>query len=150
VHRNHRSRLGVVSSSRSEFASSHLGLMMSISHTKRVCQIIKLKPEAEAEYRTLHANVWPSVLAALERHGIADYSIHYYPPLKLLIATFKYIGDDYAKDMDAIGQDEETKKWWKMTDAMQESFVEGAEGSGKEVPWWMDLEEVFRMEGKSA
>ena len=39
--------------------------------------------------------------------------------------------------MDAIGQDEETKRWWKLTDAMQESFVEGAEGSGKEVPWWM-------------
>ena len=56
-----------------------------------------------------------------------------------------------------------------MTDAMQESFVEGAEGSGREVPWWMvrfiklpsltliserltnqDLEEIFRMEGKSA
>jgi L-rhamnose mutarotase len=97
----------------------------------------KLKPEAEAEYRTLHANVWPGVLAALERHGIADYSIHYYPPLKLLIATFKYTGHDYDKDMNAIGQDEETQRWWKLTDAMQESFVEGADGSGKEVPWWM-------------
>lgn len=39
--------------------------------------------------------------------------------------------------MDAIGQDEETKRWWKVTDAMQESFVEGAEGSGKDIPWWL-------------
>jgi len=81
--------------------------------------------------------VWPGVLAALGRHGIADYSIHYYPPLRLLIATFKYTGSDYAKDMDAIGQDEETRRWWKVTDAMQESFIEGAEGSGGETPWWM-------------
>jgi L-rhamnose mutarotase len=59
----------------------------------------------------LHANVWPGVLAALGRHGIG-YSIHYYPPLRLLVATFKYTGDDCAKDMAAIGKDEETRRWW--------------------------------------
>lgn len=96
----------------------------------------QLKPEAEAEYKALHANAWPGILAALQRHGIADYSIHYYPPLRLLIANYKYTGEDYAKDMNAIGQDEETRKWWRLTDGMQESFNEGAEGSGKDTPWW--------------
>ena len=38
--------------------------------------------------------------------------------------------------MEAIKEDEETQRWWKVTDEMQESFNEGATGSGKEIPWW--------------
>ncbi|KAK7688978.1 hypothetical protein QCA50_007669 [Cerrena zonata] len=122
---------------------------MSVPHSKRICQIIKLKPEAEAEYRAIHAAVWPSVLAALERHHIIDYSIHYFPPLQLLIANFKYDGADYDKDMQGIAEDPETQRWWKVTDGMQASFNEGATGSGQDVPWWTELEEVFRFEGGS-
>jgi len=120
---------------------------MSIAHSKRICQIIKLKPEAEAEYKALHAAVWPGVLNALARHHIADYSIHYYPPLHLLIANFKYTGVDFDADMREMAEDEETRRWWALTDKMQESFVEGADGSGGSMPWWLDLEEVFRFEG---
>lgn len=76
------------------------------------------------------------MLAAISRHHIVDYSIHYFPKLNLLIANFKYTGNDYAKDMSDMGEDEETRRWWKLTDGMQESFVEGAEGSGKDIPWW--------------
>ncbi|KAI0324691.1 rhamnose mutarotase [Cubamyces sp. BRFM 1775] len=123
---------------------------MSAPHMKRVCQIIKLKPEHEAEYKAIHANVWPGVLAALARHHIADYSIHYYPPLRLLIANFKYTGADFDADMRGIAADPETRRWWELTDGMQESFVEGATGSGGAVPWWQDLEEVFRFEGDAA
>lgn len=122
---------------------------MSIPHTKRVCQIIKLKPEAEAKYRAIHAAVWPGVLAALERHHIADYSIHYYPPLQLLIANFKYTGSDFEADMKGISEDPETQRWWEVTDGMQESFQTGATGSGRDIPWWTELEEVFRFEGSS-
>ena len=97
----------------------------------------QLKPEAEAEYKAIHAAVWPGVLAALERHHIVDYSIHYYPPLRLLIANFKYNGTDYDADMRGIAEDPETQRWWKVTDQMQESFVLGATGSGGAVPWWL-------------
>jgi hypothetical protein len=65
-----------------------------------------------------------------------DYSINHYPPLNLLIANFKYTGSDFEKDMKAIGDDEETQRWWRLTDSMQESFNDGASGSGKEIPWW--------------
>ena len=58
------------------------------------------------------------------------------PPLQLLIANFKYTGSDYDADMKAIAADEETQRWWKVTDGMQESFEAGATGSGQEVPWW--------------
>ncbi|KII91566.1 hypothetical protein PLICRDRAFT_173396 [Plicaturopsis crispa FD-325 SS-3] len=121
---------------------------MSIPHAKRVCQIVKLKPSAEAEYRAIHTTVWPGVLAALSRSHIVDYSIHYYAPLHLLIAHFKYTGTNYAEDMAASAEDPETRRWWGVTDGMQESFVEGAKGSGGDVPWWKEVEEVFRFEGK--
>ncbi|ETW85349.1 hypothetical protein HETIRDRAFT_448476 [Heterobasidion irregulare TC 32-1] len=121
---------------------------MPASQPKRVCQIVKLKPESEAEYKQVHAAVWPGVLAAIERAHIVDYSIHYYSPLHLLIANFKYVGNDYEKDMKSVADDPDTQRWWKLTDGMQESFIEGATGSGKDIPWWQELEEVFRFEGQ--
>jgi L-rhamnose mutarotase len=77
------------------------------------------------------------VLSALERHHVYDYSIHYLESMDLLVANFKYKGTDYEKDMAAIGKDQETQRWWKLTDRMQESLVPGATGSGKSVPWWL-------------
>lgn len=56
--------------------------------------------------------------------------------MQLLIATMKYTGDDYEADMKIVSEDPETQKWWAATDGMQESYVDGATGSGKEVPWW--------------
>ncbi|GBE82756.1 hypothetical protein SCP_0411410 [Sparassis crispa] len=123
---------------------------MSTVESKRICQIIKLKPGAEQEYKALHAAAWPGVLAALARYHIADYSIHYYAPLRLLVAHFKYTGTDYAADMRDMAEDAETRRWWALTDRLQESFVEGATGSGGDAPWWLDLEEVFRFEGYAA
>lgn len=47
--------------------------------------------------------------------------------------------------MEKSADDEETQKWWKVTDFMQESFNEGARGS-VEGGWWRVLDEVFRVE----
>jgi L-rhamnose mutarotase len=88
------------------------------------------------QYKEVHRNVWPGVLNAIRRYHIVDYSINHYPQLNLLIANFKYTGNDFEKDMKAIGDDEETQRWWRLTDSMQESFNDGASGSGKEIPWW--------------
>lgn len=125
---------------------------MSPTEPKRICQIIKLKPEALEEYKEIHSRVWPSVLDALRKHHIIDYSIYLWsssPELHVLIATMKYDGEDYEKDMAAIAADPETQRWWKMTDPMQESFNVGATGSGQAVPWWTELQEVFRFDPKS-
>ncbi|KAG1865300.1 rhamnose mutarotase [Suillus subluteus] len=111
---------------------------MSVSHTKRICQIIKLKLECADEYKKRHGNVWPGILNgvnALRRHHIVDYSIEPLPA---------YTGSDFEKDMKAIGDEEETQRWWRLTDGMQESFNDGASGSGKEIPWF------FRFEGGSS
>lgn len=42
-------------------------------------------------------------------------------------------------------EDEETRRWWAVTDGMQESLNEGATGS-EGGGWWRDMEEVFYVE----
>ena len=56
--------------------------------------------------------------------------------MSLLIATMKYVGNDWAKDSQIAREDADTRRWWELTDGMQESFEVGATGSGKDVPWW--------------
>ncbi|KAM0752001.1 rhamnose mutarotase [Meredithblackwellia eburnea MCA 4105] len=115
---------------------------------KRVCQIIKIKPERFEEYCEIHAAVWPGVLAALEKSHIEDYSIHFDPIHSLLIANFKYTGTNWEADMAAVSADSETRRWWKLTDSMQQSLVPGATGSADSpAPWWLNLQEMFRFEG---
>lgn len=46
---------------------------------------------------------------------LTDYSIHYFAPLSLLIATMRYIGDDYERDMEGIKESEATRRWWKVS-----------------------------------
>ncbi|WVQ94499.1 hypothetical protein IAU59_001578 [Kwoniella sp. CBS 9459] len=114
---------------------------------KRICQIVKVRPEHLEEYKKVHANVWPEVLGALRKAHVVDYSIHFFEPHSLLIAHMRYIGNDFKKDMDGIAENEATKRWWALTDGMQESFVPGATGSESGPGWWLNAEEVFRMEG---
>jgi len=123
---------------------------------QRLSQVIELRKEFEAEYFQLHGSVWPTVLEGLRRVHIQDYSISFLPiPLYptqdadiagLLIASFKYVGNDLEADMKALGDDPETKRWWALTDPMQKSLIKGAEGSGKG-DWWLNLKEVFRFDG---
>ena len=46
---------------------------------------------------------------------MADYSIHYFEPLSLLIAHMRYVGDDYDADMGIIAADPETHRWWQVS-----------------------------------
>ncbi|KAJ9103767.1 hypothetical protein QFC21_002229 [Naganishia friedmannii] len=136
----------------------------------RVCQVIQLKPEALEEYKKCHQAVFPGVLRALRRSGVVDYSIHHFElPLipsatstitsteqgptttHLLVAHMRYIKSeslaDFKTDMARIGDDEETQRWWQLTDNMQSSFIPGAVGSASGPGWWSTGEEVFRFEG---
>jgi L-rhamnose mutarotase len=103
-------------------------------------QVVRLRPEAEAEYRRLHAEVWPAVLEQISRSHIRDYSIHLHDGL--LFARFTYVGDDYAADMAAMAADPATQDWWKLTDPLQEPLPTRAEGE-----WWAKMEQLFYYEG---
>jgi L-rhamnose mutarotase len=46
--------------------------------------------------------------------------------------------------MERMAENPKVREWWKMTDRMQESLVEGAISSEAGEPsWWKPVEEVF-------
>lgn len=102
--------------------------------------VIGLRPEAEARYRELHADPWRGVLERLTASNVRDYSI-FLARLEgklFLFSRFVYTGDDFERDMAAIGDDEETRRWWRETDPCQIRIPGTPEGEQ-----WLTLEEVF-------
>lgn len=108
---------------------------------KRHGSVIRLRADKIAEYKRLHAAVWPEVLAMIRQCQIRDYSIflrrlpdgEYY-----LFSVFDYVGDDFAADMARMGADPTTQEWWKLCKPCQQPLEDRAEGE-----WWAAMEEVF-------
>lgn len=113
---------------------------------RRFAQIVKLKPEFVDKYKEAHAAVWPEVLKQIKDCNIQDYSIFHDPDTGILFASFKYVGYDYAGDMERMRENPKVREWWKITDSYQESLVPGAKASDVEEgepSWWKPVEEVF-------
>lgn len=116
------------------------------SPPRRIAQIIHLKPSAVQAYKDCHAAIWPAVLAQIQACNISDYSIFLDESSLTLFASMKYTGMDLEADMVKMRANPEVRRWWEMTDGMQQSLVEGSAGSTDSKGWWKDLEEVFRAE----
>lgn len=106
---------------------------------QRYASVIRLRADREEEYRRLHADVWPGVLAALRRAGVRNYSIFLRDGL--LFSYLEYVGDDYERDMAGIAADAETRRWWALTDPCQQRLDTAADGE-----WWAPAEEVFHVD----
>jgi L-rhamnose mutarotase len=106
---------------------------------QRYASVIRLRPEKEDEYRRLHDDAWPGVLAALTRANISNYSIFLRDGL--LFSYLEYTGTDYAADTAAIGDDPETQAWWRLTDPCQQPVESAAPGE-----WWAPMTEVFHLD----
>ncbi len=102
----------------------------------RYGNVIALKPEKEAEYRDLHAAVWPTVLTRISECNIKNYSI--FLNYGLLFAYFEYHGEDFAADSAKMAADPHTQAWWKLTDPCQRPVENANDGE-----WWVRMEEVF-------
>jgi L-rhamnose mutarotase len=46
-----------------------------MTEPRRVCFVMRVRPEAMDEYRRRHAEVWPEMLDALRRTGWRNYSL---------------------------------------------------------------------------
>jgi L-rhamnose mutarotase len=106
---------------------------------RRYGSAIMLRPEKEAEYRKLHAAVWPGVLAQIRASGIRNYTIFLRDGV--LFSYFEYVGEDYEADMAAMAADPVTQDWWRLTDPCQQPMPGTAEGEH-----WAALEEVFHVD----
>ncbi len=101
--------------------------------------MVRLKPDMEAEYRRLHAEVWPGVLETLRRANVHNYSIFLRDGV--LFSYMEYTGQDYASDMAAVAEDETTREWWRLTGPCQQPVPTAEEGQ-----WWAPAEEVFHLD----
>src|SRR6185312_12583217 len=58
--------------------------------------VIGIKAEHIAEYKRLHAAVWPDVLRQIKDSKISNYSIYLREPENLMFSYFEYTGSDFA------------------------------------------------------
>jgi L-rhamnose mutarotase len=106
--------------------------------------VVELKPEMAAEYKRLHAAVWPGVLRLLTAAHIHNYSIfcRQLPDGRLyLFSYFEYTGTDFAGDMARLAAEPVTQQWWQVCKPCHTPLPDRAEGE-----WWAGMEEVFHLD----
>lgn len=107
---------------------------------QRMGMVIGIAPEHIAEYRKLHAEVWPEVLDRIRAANIRNYTIFLREPENLLFGVWEYHGTDFAADMAAMADHEPTQRWWAICGPMQRPLDSRAKGE-----WWAMMDEVFHM-----
>lgn len=105
---------------------------------QRMGMVIAVKPEKIAEYKRLHADVWPDVLEMIRACNIRNYTIFLREPENLLFSYWEYAGEDFEADMARMAGHEPTQRWWQLTGPCQ-SPLESRAGDEK----WSGMEEVF-------
>ncbi|WP_196258668.1 L-rhamnose mutarotase [Pelagibacterium limicola] len=103
--------------------------------------VLGLKHDQIAEYKRIHADVWPDVLKQIKKSNIANYSIFLKEPENLLFAYYEYMGTDHDADMAAMAEDPRTQEWWAICMPMQSPLETRREGE-----WWAEMDEVFHID----
>lgn len=128
------------------------GLMLDTSASRnrvaatctRYGSVIGLRADKIAEYKKLHAAIWPQVAAMIRQCHIRNYSIYLQQMNDgsyCLFSYFEYTGSDFKADMAKMAADAETQKWWKVTDPCQIALDHRKSGE-----WWSSMEEVFHQD----
>jgi L-rhamnose mutarotase len=105
---------------------------------KRMAMVLGLKADAVADYKRIHAAVWPDVLAMITACGIRNYSIYLKEPENMLFGYWEYHGTDFDADAARMAADPKTQEWWAICMPMQAPLDTRKEGE-----WWAMMDEVF-------
>ena len=108
---------------------------------ERMGMVIGINPEDIPEYKRLHADTWPEILAGISACNIRNYSIFLREPENLLFGYWEYHGTDFDADMRQMADDPTTQKWWAICGPMQRPLESRAKGEH-----WADMQEVFHMD----
>jgi L-rhamnose mutarotase len=108
---------------------------------QRMGMVIGLKPEKIAEYKKLHADVWPGVLSKIKDCNISNYTIFLREPENLLFGYWEYHGDDFEADAAKMAADPETQRWWDVCMPCQAPLETRKQGE-----WWAMMEDVFHLD----
>ena len=108
---------------------------------QRMGLVLGIKPEAIAEYKRVHAAVWPEVLDLISDCNIRNYTIFLKEPDNLLFAYYEYHGSDYAADMAKMAAHPRMQEWWSLCEPMQSPLTTRKPGE-----WWAQMEDVFHLD----
>jgi L-rhamnose mutarotase len=108
---------------------------------QRMGSVLGIKPEAIAEYKRIHAAVWPEVLDMIAKCNIRNYTIFLKEPENLLFSYFEYHGADFAVDAAKMAADPKTQQWWSVCMPMQAPLATRKKGE-----WWAEMENVFHVD----
>lgn len=108
---------------------------------KRYAAVLGISEAGKADYKALHAAVWPGVLAKIAACNIRNYSIYLREPENLLFASFEYHGSDFDADMARMADDPETQRWWAVNMPLQRPL-----DSRKPGEWWAEMQEIFHVD----
>jgi L-rhamnose mutarotase len=108
---------------------------------QRMGMVIGIAPDRIADYKRLHADVWPGVLERIRLAHIRNYSIFLREPENLLFGYWEYHGSDFAVDMAAIAADPETQRWWSVCGPCQLPLA-----SRQPDEHWASMERVFHLD----
>ncbi len=106
---------------------------------KRYGMVLGVKPEKLAEYKRLHAAVWPQVLQLLTEAHVRNYSI--FQKDELLFGYFEYHGDDLAADFARMNAEPIVLEWYAVCTPCQVPLATRRQGE-----WWAEMDEVFHMD----
>ncbi len=89
---------------------------------QRVGFLIKVKPDKLEEYKKIHAQVWPELLAELKAAGIRNYSLWLRPDG----LEFGYLEcDDWQATCDYLAKSEVHTRWQVYMQDYLDSPIEG-------------------------
>ena len=102
---------------------------------------IRVKPKFMADYKRVHADVWPEVLHRIRACNIRNYSIFLHEPDHLMFAYYEYHGADFDADMERMAADARTQDWWALCKPMMVPLA-----SRKAGKFWVAMDRIFLME----
>jgi L-rhamnose mutarotase len=108
---------------------------------QRMGMVIGIKAEHIAEYKRLHAAVWPEVLAKISACNIRNYTIFLREPENLLFGYWEYHGTDFEADAAKMAADPRTQDWWAINMPLQAPLATRKTGD-----WWASCEPIFHLD----
>lgn len=98
--------------------------------------LMKVNPDARAEYERRHRPIWDELKSVLKSHGVSNYSIYLDEETNQL---FGYAEIESEEQWSDIANTDECKRWWAY---MKDVMPTNADNS----PQSRDLREVFRLD----
>jgi len=105
---------------------------------RRVCFLLRVRPDRLAEYRERHAAVWPEMLTALRDAGWHDYSLFLHPD-GTLVGCF--LTEDLDASLAAMARTDVNRRW----QAEMAPFFAGLDGRRPDQGFEV-LEEIFNLD----